>query len=601
MQKSRIKWTESTHNFWTGCSKVSEGCKYCYMHRIKDQYGQNAKLVSKAIDATFNAPLNWKKGTMIFTCSMSDFFIEDADKWREDAWDVIRKTPHHIWQILTKRPERIFQCLPEDWGNGWDHVWLGTSIEQNKYLKRAEILSQVPAQIRFISAEPLLEQINIEGSLYEKIVKENFHWCIIGGESGNEIGPYKYRECKQEWIEKIINDLKDTSMKIFVKQMGTFLGKKLGMTDRNGEQLEKFPAHLQIQDWPDNLITYPELFSDGNESTMEASSHFVEEELIEAQSIIIEKEDRIFDGAELLNMGIIKIPTLIDPILPKVCLMALIGSSDTGKSSLLLQLCNDIVLNNNFLGFPINAKHMSTLYVSTEDDKFAVSNRLQKLKGCDLDKIKKCRFLFDSTNLIQTINSELKKQKADLVVIDTFTDVYTGEMNQINKIRSFLNDYFNLAIKYQCAIIFNHHTGKYTEEKEPSKTNSIGSAGFEGKVRVVMELRQDYEVPSKRHLCFVKHNYLGPEYKCSSYELDFDPLIGFKSTGNRKEFSKLARPKLFKPFANKEVEKDIVSRLHKKGRTVRRIEEIMKRLGYAIGKSTVSEWTKTVRPENNTK
>ena len=559
----------------------------------------DAKVVSKAIDATFNAPLNWKNGRMIFTCSMSDFFIEDADKWREDAWDVIRKTPQHIWQILTKRPERIVQCLPEDWGNGWGHVWLGTSIEKNKYLQRAEILSQVPSQIRFISAEPLLEQINIEGSLYEKIVKENFQWCIIGGESGNEEGAYKYRECKQEWIEKIVNDLKDTSMKIFVKQMGTFLGKKLGMTDRNGEQLEKFPANLQIQEWPDNPITNPEIFSNGNESTIEVSTNILEDEWIEEPLIITEKEDRVFDGAELLNMRITKIPTLIDPILPKVCLMALIGSSDIGKSSLLLQLCYDIVLNNNFLGFPINAKHMSTLYVSTEDDKFAVSNRLQKLKGCDLDKIKNCRFLFDSSNLIPTINSELKKQKADLVVIDTFTDVYTGEMNQINKIRSFLNDYFNIAIKYQCAIIFNHHTGKYTEEKEPSKTNSIGSAGFEGKVRVMMELRQDYEDSSKRHLCFVKHNYLGSEYKCSSYELDFDPSIGFRATGNRKEFSKLVRPKLFKPFANKQAEKDIVCKLHKKGRTVRKIEAIMKRIGFQISKSTISEWTKDCPSSTN--
>ena len=171
-------------------------------------------------------------------------------------------------------------------------------------------------------------------------------------------------------------------LKIFVKQMGTFLGKKLGMTDRNGEQLEKFPANLQIQEWPDNPITNPEIFSNGNESTIEVSTNILEDEWIEEPLIITEKEDRVFDGAELLNMRITKIPTLIDPILPKVCLMALIGSSDIGKSSLLLQLCYDIVLNNNFLGFPINAKHMSTLYVSTEDDKFAVSNRLQKLKGC---------------------------------------------------------------------------------------------------------------------------------------------------------------------------------------------------------------------------
>ena len=293
-----------------------------------------------------------------------------------------------------------------------------------------------------------------------------------------------------------------------------------------------------------------------------------------------------------LNMSIIKIPTLVDPILPRVCLMALIGSSDIGKSTLLLQLCSDIVLNNNFLGFPITAEHKSTLYVSTEDDKFALSNRLQRLKGCDLTKFKNCRFVFDSSDLLNTVSNELKKQKADLVVIDTFTDVYDGEMNQINKVRSFLNPFFNLAIKYQCAVIFNHHTGKHAEEKEPNKANSIGSVGIEGKVRVMMELRQDYEDDSKRHLCFVKHNYLGGDYKNRSFELDFDQQKGFTATGNRKEFGSLIRPKLFKPIANRDAEKSIVSKLHKKGRSVRHIEAIMKRLGYSVSKSTVSEWTK---------
>ena len=123
MTKSFIQWTDNTVNFWSGCQKVSEGCKFCYMYRLKDQNGQSGSVVRRSSDAKFYEALYWKEPTMIFTCSMSDFFIEEADEWREDAWDVIRRTPQHKWQILTKRPERIKECLPADWGEGWDNVW----------------------------------------------------------------------------------------------------------------------------------------------------------------------------------------------------------------------------------------------------------------------------------------------------------------------------------------------------------------------------------------------------------------------------------------------------------------------------------------------
>jgi len=118
MKQTNIQWTDSTVNFWTGCKKVSEGCKYCYMYRIKDRQGKIGSFVKRVSDYSFYEPLSWEEPMLIFTCSMSDFFIEEADPWRKDAWDVIRKTPQHKWQILTKRPERIKDCLPDDWGNG---------------------------------------------------------------------------------------------------------------------------------------------------------------------------------------------------------------------------------------------------------------------------------------------------------------------------------------------------------------------------------------------------------------------------------------------------------------------------------------------------
>ena len=253
MLNSKIQWTDSTVNFWMGCSKVSDGCKFCYMERIMGT--RSSRRVVRNSASMFEKALKWE-GQKIFTCSMSDFFIEEADEWRADAWDVIRRTPQHSWQILTKRPERILECLPADWGEGWKNVWLGTSIENQDYLHRATTLANVPAYIRFISAEPLLGEIDFKKVGHGKAVLEKFHWCIIGGESGYETGPYRYRECKQEWMEKIVDDLRGSQVKVFVKQMGTFLGKQMRMTEMQGENFEKFPENLKIREFPDVAETF---------------------------------------------------------------------------------------------------------------------------------------------------------------------------------------------------------------------------------------------------------------------------------------------------------------------------------------------------------
>lgn len=253
MQKTHIQWTDATVNFWTGCHKVSDGCKFCYMYRDKAKYGQEANVVKRTSDLTFKQALKWKEGKKIFTCSWSDFFIQDADMWRKDAWDIIRQTPQHQWQILTKRPERIKECLPDDWGNGWDNVWLGVSIENQKYMNRINELASVPSKTRFISAEPLLGELDFSG--FDDSLKL-FHWCIIGGESGNDNGLWKFRPCKEEWIAKVINDLKGTDISVFVKQLGTYLSKKKGCKDRHGGEIEEWPINLQLREFPNlELLT----------------------------------------------------------------------------------------------------------------------------------------------------------------------------------------------------------------------------------------------------------------------------------------------------------------------------------------------------------
>ena len=187
MEYSHIQWTMHTWNPWQGCRKVSEGCKFCYMFRDMIKFGKNPNHVHRSAVGTFNKPLNWKEPALVFTCSWSDWFIEEADEWRDDAWAIIKRTPHLTYQILTKRPERIAQCLPENWGDGYPNVWLGVTVENQKAVERISHLAQIPSVVRFLSVEPLLEEVHIPESLMQKL-----QWVIVGGESGNDVGLYRY-------------------------------------------------------------------------------------------------------------------------------------------------------------------------------------------------------------------------------------------------------------------------------------------------------------------------------------------------------------------------------------------------------------------------
>ena len=204
--RTAIAWTDATWNPWYGCRKVSPGCRGCYMYRDMARYGRPPSLVARS-KSTFRDPLKWKDARRVFTCSWSDFFIEDADAWRGEAWDVIRATPQHNYQILTKRPENIAERLPADWGRGWRHVWLGVSAENQQYADlRIPILLDVPAAVRFVSAEPLLGPIHF-GAWPE------LQWVIVGGESG-----HPRREMDMRWAEEIASACAQLGIPLFVKQ-----------------------------------------------------------------------------------------------------------------------------------------------------------------------------------------------------------------------------------------------------------------------------------------------------------------------------------------------------------------------------------------------
>lgn len=227
--RTGIGWTQKTWNPFMGCTKVSPGCAHCYAERQHKQYGLNFDTVRRS-KTTFRDPLKWKEPALVFTCSWSDWFHEAADGWRDEAWDIIKRTPHLTYQILTKRPERIAEHLPGDWGpEGYPNVWLGVSIENQRWAERAVTLANIPAVCRFISAEPLLGPLSFRWLEWQyradmsgrasaghlDLLKHHYHWIIVGGESGADCRPMEL-----EWARTVRDQCAEAGVAFFFKQLG---------------------------------------------------------------------------------------------------------------------------------------------------------------------------------------------------------------------------------------------------------------------------------------------------------------------------------------------------------------------------------------------
>jgi protein gp37 len=174
------------------------------------------------------------KCALVFTCSYSDFFHEDADRWREDAWEVIRDCQNLVWLILTKRPERIVEQLPADWGGGYPNVWLGTTCGTRASYERIDILRSIPCALRFLSLEPLLESL-------QDIDLAGVGWILVGGMSGPL---WKKRTMQIQWASELYDrSKKQESCAYFFKQVSAYrsewgidgLGRHRGEKDKDGK------------------------------------------------------------------------------------------------------------------------------------------------------------------------------------------------------------------------------------------------------------------------------------------------------------------------------------------------------------------------------
>lgn len=205
------------------------------------RFGLDPLQITRCTDATFYGPQKkkWPPG-MVFVCPWSDFFIEEADPWRDEAWEVMRQSPQHIFQILTKRPERIADCLPANWPLGLEHVWLGVTVESQKYVSRIRYLQGSGASVIFVSCEPLLEPVVLDPYLRPTLFRP-LDWLICGAESGPGARPMQ-----EAWVRALRNQAVDAGVPFFYKQQ-IVDGKKISMPMLDGKRWDQYPGETSYE------------------------------------------------------------------------------------------------------------------------------------------------------------------------------------------------------------------------------------------------------------------------------------------------------------------------------------------------------------------
>jgi len=254
--RSKIEWTDATWNPVTGCTKISPACANCYAERFAERFrgvpdhpyeqGFDLKLWPERL----TLPLRWRQPRTVFVNSMSDLFHEDVpDDFIGKVFDVMVNANHHIFQVLTKRSERMLAWVQSNFpaksnGNGktaWpSHIWLGVSVENQDYSWRIKHLQHTPANVRYLSIEPLLGSISLNANILDGI-----RWVIVGGESG-----HRARPMKAEWVYHIREQCERSSVPFFFKQWGAYdgeerrVGKKKAGRKLDGRTWDAMPVFL---------------------------------------------------------------------------------------------------------------------------------------------------------------------------------------------------------------------------------------------------------------------------------------------------------------------------------------------------------------------
>ena len=234
---------------WTGCYKISDGCTYCYFYGpFSKRFGQNSVLKTnefdKPIAKSAKGTYKIQSGKIVATCFASDFFIEEADEWRAEAWAMIKNRPDLDFLILTKRIDRFNISLPTDWGDGYDNVNIGCTIENQEMADyRLPLFLSFPIKRRFVAAAPLLGAIDLSAYL------DGIEHVTVGGETGREA-----RICDYDWVLAIREQCVKAGKTFWFKNTGSHfryngivqkinpfkqnsVAKELGINSLNGTKL----------------------------------------------------------------------------------------------------------------------------------------------------------------------------------------------------------------------------------------------------------------------------------------------------------------------------------------------------------------------------
>jgi protein gp37 len=236
---SKIEWTDATWNPIRGCTKISPGCTHCYAETFAERFrgvrghpyelGFDIRLVPEKLAE----PLKWRSGKMVFVNSMSDLFHEDVpDDYVSEVAQMMARANWHTYQVLTKRPERMVRLLQTRLrlAAGQPHIWWGVSVENRAHgLPRIDLLRSAPVRIRFLSVEPLLEDLG-------PLDLAGIHWVIAGGESGRGARPMK-----EEWIRRLRDTCRSQGVPFFFKQWGGVQKSQAGRL-LDGRTYDEFPA-----------------------------------------------------------------------------------------------------------------------------------------------------------------------------------------------------------------------------------------------------------------------------------------------------------------------------------------------------------------------
>lgn len=218
---SRSCKTITYWNPWHGCTKISSGCKYCYVYRQDKIYGCDISSSECRKTNNFSLPIKrsrdktWKieSNKVVFTCFTSDFLLEDADQWRKDCWQMMKIRSDLSFYFFTKRIDRFIECIPDDWNDGYDNVIIGCTIENQEMTDyRLPIFKSLPIKHKRIIVAPMLESINLRTYLDNDIEE-----VAISGESG-----IKARPCNHEWVMALREQCIQADIPFRFHQTGNF-------------------------------------------------------------------------------------------------------------------------------------------------------------------------------------------------------------------------------------------------------------------------------------------------------------------------------------------------------------------------------------------